>query len=341
MRIPLSVLVFAACLSGCAATSTRFEFGVIGDAPYTAKEEEKFPRVIAAMNAADLAFVVHVGDLQDDPRSYRSGGPPCTDSTLVQRKAMLDASKHPLILTPGDNDWSDCRFAKPPIDPYVRLDAVRKIFHSPDRVLGSRALDVERQSNDPAFAKYVENLRWVHRGVLFATIHTVGFNNNRGYDAAGDAEYAARNAANLAWIRAAFERATRERHKAVVIFTQANPSFDDEWPPFLRRFFRVAEPIDIDAGGAIVPRNGPSGFHDILVEFASEAAQFARPVLFVHGDTHYFRVDRPVWDPFGDRHVENAIRVESFGSPAVHWIRIAVDPDDPNVFDIKPELVNP
>ena len=39
------------------------------------------------------------------------------------------------------------------------------------------------------------------------------------------------------------------------------------------------------------------------------------------------------------RTVENFTRVEAFGSPYVHWVRIGVDPRDRDVFSFHPEVL--
>jgi hypothetical protein len=101
-----SVLLLAVVVTPATAQG-RFDFGVIGDVPYTAEEEARVPALMQAMNASNLVFVVHVGDMQADPRGYRDGSAPCTDETLARRKVMLESSRHPMILTPGDNDWTD------------------------------------------------------------------------------------------------------------------------------------------------------------------------------------------------------------------------------------------
>lgn len=67
-------------------------------------------------------------------------------------------------------------------------------------------------------------------------------------------------------------------------------------------------------------------------------------MVLVHGDTHYFRLDRPMIlnDKSGagrGRVVENFTRVELFGYPDAHWVRATVDPADPNVFRFSPGLV--
>jgi hypothetical protein len=60
-------------------------------------------------------------------------------------------------------------------------------------------------------------------------------------------------------------------------------------------------------------------------------------VLFVHGDTHMYTVDRPFRDARGER-VENLVRLETFGSPNVGWVRVSVDPDDSRHFGFEPVL---
>lgn len=316
-------------LAGCATQSGRFEFGVIGDVPYTAEEEAQLPGVIRAMDNADLAFVTHVGDLQADGRGYRDGLTPCTDQTLANRKAMLQASRHPMIVTPGDNDWTDCHRANPAQDPIARLAAVRESLFPDARTLGQRSFAVTQQSMEPAFSKYRENLRWVYGDIVFITLHTVGSNNNLGRTAEADAEYADRNAANLAWLKQAFDLAKRAHHKALVIITQADPIFEDWSPPFLfTRVLRVAPPA-----------TETSGHKQFLAALEAEVAAFERPVLLIHGDTHYFRVDKPLFSSKTKRLIANLTRVETFGSPYVHWVRITVDPSDPGIFLIRPEIV--
>ena len=40
------------------------------------------------------------------------------------------------------------------------------------------------------------------------------------------------------------------------------------------------------------------------------AAAFARPVLLVHGDSHYFRIDKPLLDAAGNR-IESFTRLRT------------------------------
>jgi hypothetical protein len=315
-----------------AAQPTHFEIGLLGDLPYSAEDEAKFPHLLQAMNEANLAFVVHVGDIEHDPRGYKlnkTGTLPCTDEAFAQRKALFHTSKHPLILTPGDNDWTDCRYAEPSLDPLERLAKFREVFFQGDQSLGQHPLPLIRQSTDPQYAKFRENVRWTYGEVLFVTLHMVGSNNNLGYTPESDAEYAERNAANLVWLKQAFAVAKRNAHKGVMILTQANPYFEDHWAALFQRGLHIAP-----------PEPKPSGYGDFLKTLEAEVLAFDKPVALVQGDTHYFRIDKPLFSPTKQYTViEHFTRVEVFGYPNVHWVRGIIDLNDPQVFMFKPEIV--
>lgn len=337
LRGSMLLLGLLTLLGGCASQPGRFEFGVIGDAPYIQSEEPKVVAAIAGMNGLDLAFVVHVGDIQADPRvPFKGGISTCTDESLRQRKSIFNASRAPFILTPGDNDWTDCHLVKDrKVDPLERLQALRRVFYPDAYSLGQRRMALSVQSAEPAYPKYAENRMWTHEGVLFATLHITGSNNNRGRTPEMDAEYTERNAANLAWLARAFERAKKDPARALVILTQANPQFETTWSATqVRRYlpgFAVSPPK--------APR--PSGFDDFLAALEREVAAFPRPVLLVHGDTHVFRVDKPLVRAQDKRLVEHFTRLETFGYPEVHWVRVIVDPADPGLFTIRPQMVAP
>jgi len=78
-----------------------------------------------------------------------------------------------------------------------------------------------------------------------------------------------------------------------------------------------------------------------LAALEQEISLFEKPVALAHGDTHFFRVDKPLRFARDQRVYENFIRVETFGSPHVHWVRAVVDLDDRQVFSFKPQLVRP
>jgi hypothetical protein len=82
-----------------------------------------------------------------------------------------------------------------------------------------------------------------------------------------------------------------------------------------------------------------TGFDELLAAMEKETLAFGKPVVYVHGDTHNFRVDKPLVGAKSGRIVENFTRVETFGFPDTHWVRAIVDPADPQVFSFRQEIV--
>lgn len=332
----LAILAALSFLGARTAQPNHFAFGVIGDAPYRPEEVVRFAAAINAMNQSELAFVVHVGDIQADGRSaYRGGIPTCADESLLERKKLFDASRHPFILTPGDNDWTDCHGVKDRVvDPLERLARLRTMFFPTSQSLGQRKITLAIQSVDPRYAKYVENRSWIHEGVHFVTLHIVGSNNNRGRNPQMDAEYAERNAANLAWMVHAFERARSGQARAIVIVIQANPFFERTWAASQVKSYLPGLPVDMSQPVQ------PTGFDDFLAALEREVPAFPKPVLLVHGDTHLFRLDKPLVRKSDQRLIEHFTRLETFGSPDVHWVRVVVNPKEPAVFSVTPQIVS-
>lgn len=343
-----SSLVIASCmllLSGCATVpggsetrSGRFEFALIGDMPYDARQEKQFPNVMKEINAADLVFVVHDGDFQWDGAGWneKAGGlPPCSDAAFEDRLRLAQSSRHPFIFTPGDNDWTDCHRSKPrPYDPLERLVKLRQMFFSGDHSLGERTIRLTRQSENPKYAKFRENARWTYGDVVFVTLHIVGSNNNFGRTPEMDAEHAERDAANVAWMKQAFDLAKRTGSRAIMIITQANPRFENAWTPVQQSRYMLG-------GLGIKPpaKRRVTGYDEFLNALEEEVLAFGKPVVFVHGDTHTFRVDKPLVGSVSRRIIENFTRVETIGYPDTHWVRAIVDPKDPSVFSFRQQIV--
>jgi hypothetical protein len=290
-----------------------FEFALIGDLPYSAEQEAKFTNLIADINRSPAAFVVHDGD-------FKNGSTLCDDATFLSRKELFQKFEIPFILVYGDNEWTDChRSNNGSYDPVERLAKLREIFTQGNQSQGKKTLTLTRQSENPQFAKYRENIRWNYQGIIFLGINMPGSNNNFGRTPEGDREYADRNAANLAWIKESFALASRSHSKGIMLIAQANPGFE-------------LDPTD----------NRRSGYNDFIATLETEASKFKGQVVFVHGDTHYFRIDKPL-PRFTDEtqlpRMKNFTRVETFGSPNVHWLRASYEPQNPNVFEFKEQIV--
>jgi hypothetical protein len=228
--------------------------------------------------------VIHIGDI-----FWR----PCSDAMYVKTRQTFDAVRHPVIYTPGDNEWTDCW--EPRVGgykPLERLAQLRRTFYSdPSRSLGGRRIALASQDGFP------ENARWRSRDVVFATVHLVGSRNGHltypGSDPSLDAEAQTRTVAAAEWTREAFANANGAR--AVVIAFHAGLGYES---PEYRKHF---EPF--------------------MTTLEREAVRFGKPVLIAQGDQHDFIVDHPL------AAAPNITRLQVPGSPLVGWVRVTVPSD--------------
>jgi hypothetical protein len=168
-----------------------------------------------------------------------------------------------------------------------------------------------------------------------ATLNVQGSCNNLSDTAPNADEYAARNAADIAWLHETFLNANAEQSAGVMIISQADPGFDQTDP--------TRSPLRDPKTLAETDAN-PDGFRAFLVALRNEMIAFGKPVVYVHGDSHYFRVDKPLLDAAGNR-LETFTRVETFGDNAanglndVQWVKALVDPRSRDVFAFQPQIV--
>ena len=87
------------------------------------------------------------------------------------------------------------------------------------------------------------------------------------------------------------------------------------------------------------PPERRTGFNDFLAALERETVGFAGQVVLVHGDSHYFRIDKPLVSSVSGRVIENFTRVETFGQPNHHWLHVTVDDADPPVFTFRQRIV--
>jgi hypothetical protein len=233
------------------------------------------------------------------------------------------------MFTPGDNDWTDCD-RNPGTSSSERLAFERTVLFATPFSLGRHPLRQDEQD-----APFVENRRWTLGHVTYATLNVQGSCNNLCDVAPDPAEFAKRNAADIAWLHAAFAEARQRGSAAVMIVWQADPGFDQADPT--RAPLRDPKTLAETDGQ-------PDGYRDVLVALRDETVAFRRPVALVHGDSHYFRVDKPLLDAQG-RRIENFTRVETFGDHQengdndVHWVKVEVDPGSREVFSYQPQIV--
>ncbi|MCG6874730.1 MAG: hypothetical protein LJE97_06535 [Betaproteobacteria bacterium] len=299
-------LATALTLTTAVHAQRPFSFAVIGDTPYFSIEEQGFATLLGELDAEPLAFVVHVGDI-------KRAGAPCSDALFAARRSLFDASRHPFVFIPGDNEWTDCHASG--ADPLERLAALRRIFYSRGESLGQHRIALASQSSDPRHTEYRENVRWEYGHVLFVGLNVPGSNNNLGRTAEMDAEHRRRMSAVFDWLDASLKLAERRRLAGVAILFHADPGFD---------------------GKAHRPRGAPDGFAELRNVLRASVERLERPVLLAHGDTHAFRLDQPLRNATSGAPLANLTRVEVPGSPAAEAVVVDVDPATSRVFTVHP-----
>jgi len=310
-----------------------YAIGLWGDLPYsTVQATAGVPNLIADMNSQNLAFTAHDGDL-------KSGSSECTDAVYTQALAYFGLLKAPAAFTPGDNDWTDCdRTAG--YSSLAQLDKERALFFNTSFSLGQRKLRQQVQSTPLCLGvsgnvPCVENRRWTYNGVTYATLNIQGSCNNLCDTAPDPNEFAARNAADIAWMQGTFAEAQRRHSAAIMFISQADPGFDatDGTRAPQRDPLTLAETDGL-----------PDGFQSFLAGLRDQVIAFKKPVAYVHGDSHYFRIDKPFLNASGQR-LENFTRVETFGDHQengtndVNWLKVTVDPRSREVFAYQTQIV--
>lgn len=308
----------------------QFSFGLWGDMPYAKNNDaERTAAVIDSINHAKIDFSIYDGDIKD-------GSSGCGNDVFDKIKDTFNGMKAPLVYVPGDNEWTDChRKNNGGWNNLERLERLRQTMFADSRSFGRRKLELEHQA-----APFVENTRFVKGGIVFVQLNVPGSNNNRVNSEkectkksartmadcdADNAEYAVRNVAVNRWLADAFALAAERKAKGVVITLQADPGFD------------LPETEDDDEAKQWGWNRPESGYKDLMDTVIEQTMQFKGQVLFVHGDTHVFKMDKPLYAPLNL--LPNFTRLQTFGSPNNHWVKVTVDTRSPEVFTIRPVMV--
>ena len=304
----------------------EFSFALWGDMPYAKNgDAPKIQALIDDINASNVKFTIFDGDIKD-------GSSRCDDVQYTDAVDRFNSFKKPMVYVPGDNEWTDChRTNNGGYNNLERLEHIRQVmFSSPDS-FGQKKMKLEHQES------YVENTSWTRGNVVFVGLNVPGSNNNKVSSdiectkksarsladcAADNLEYAARDAANIEFVKESFQKAKDANARGLVITMQADPSFD------------LPETETFDERTQIPGYDGFDAFLKVLEE---ETNNFTGEVVMVHGDVHFYKVDKPLHD---QAHlVKNFTRIETFGSPNVHWIKVSVHPKSRNLFTFEPMMV--
>ena len=300
-------VVLALALS-CWNHAEEFSFVALGDTAYKGEPSiVAYHELIDLINAQSPAFSIHVGDIW--------GASVCIEERYNEILQTFSLYTHPLVLTPGDNEWTDCdRHAYGDWETASRLELLRQVFFKDNQSLGQNPIHLVRQGDISKFKKYVENVRWLHKDVLFMTLNITGSNNNLNIsDASKLMEAHERDQANVAWLRDSFRIAMQEDYSAVVVVFHAE--------------------LFAGTGG----ERTPPAFSNIVNEMKTAADRYGKPVLLIHGDQHRFTIDRPFSYFAGERLAAgNVVRLQVYGDPEVRAVEVNVDTDTPWVFGFQP-----
>lgn len=326
----LATLNLVACASVAPVPDEKFSFGLWGDMPYKkAGDDPKLPAVLKSINASDIAFSIYDGDIKD-------GSSKCTDDVYTQALTMFNAMAKPLVYIPGDNEWTDChRLNNGGYDGLERLAHLRKVMYPSLNSLGMTTMPLEHQGKS-AGDKFIENVRFKHGPVMFAGFNVPGSNNNVVQSAkecskksartatqcdASNAEFLERDAANVQWLAQTFDAARVGMMRGIVLVIQADPGFD------------LPETEEVDE--SLAPDF--SGYRNFIQQLVKQTEKFDGQVMLVHGDTHFFKMDKPLYSP--NRVLPNLVRVQTFGSPSLHWVKVTVDTRSDGLFVVQPVIV--
>jgi len=271
-----------------ATVAAPFHFVAHGDTGYTKFEKVVYQQLILEINKAKPVFSIHVGDIW--------GSEKATDEAYLGMLEKFSRFDHPLVYTPGDNEWADTwQKARGPFDTLERLAKLRTIYFPNNQSLGKRTITLSRQKVFP------ENAAWSHQGVLFCTVHTVPPSETRPTQKQRTGEeYIKRTLSNIQWMQQAFQKAKQDKASAMVF----------AWHPWM-----------FNKDGSTSKRHQP-----FISTFLKEAKAFPGKILIIHGDAHAYILDQPFKD------AQNITRLEVYGSPITAAVKINVDTNMPKIF---------
>ncbi|MFI3216794.1 MAG: hypothetical protein QX192_08325, partial [Methylococcales bacterium] len=327
--------------------AAAFTFALWSDMPYVKKYGDLIPSSVAtpaldgitdgttsisrltkSINAAKVSFTIFGGDTKD-------GSSLCTDKTIVSDTTdMFNSLAIPTVYAPGDNEWTDChRTNNGSYNNLERLKFLREnMFNTPKSFGGNVNTQLTLTRQGTPGGEYSENSRWTKGNVVFVALNVPGSNNNKVNAGkcidtksartqidcdADNAEYLARDAKNIEFMKESFQVAKDSAAAGVMIVIQADPVFDSP------------DTEEVDERTTLVSGfEEHDGYDAFLAELKAQTKAFTGQVVLVHGNSHYFRVDKPyMLQTIAKKDmVKNFTRVENFGSPSVHWVKVTVTP---------------
>lgn len=277
----IASLVFP--VSGCMTiqakeVSSKFDFVVVGDIPYSDDDEAVLKKAVAKLHKDKIPFVIHVGD-------FKRGGKKCSAKSFGEfAQTNTSIRPRPTFYTPGDNDWTDCdrkidKKTNKQFSELERLSEIKRLFFSAAPG-GIQGMDYQSQ------AAQAENAAWVYGGVRFLTLHVVGTNNGWNEvlsDPLADAAAAIvkRDTANLDWLMLQTQLAVKNQEGALVIALHADIT-------------RPKAGLPLCASASKDEAAHCDSYAGYRAALHLAAQNFKGPVLLIHGDTKPFLLTKDI-----------------------------------------------
>jgi len=267
----LTLLAVVFSLSAASADSVRFI--ALGDLPYGEEQDEQFERIAKAIPQTKVSFVAHYGD-------FKKGKARCSLKLMKTALDQIFSLHRKVIYTPGDNDWTDCDRGSTgsPLSELFMLERLRETLK---KQFTSQKTALPKLAHQPLFP---ENAIWSSGRIVFMTLHIVGSNNGRDEIQLDNKKLTrtlvqARDYANTAWLKAGLRRAHDEQARAIIVISHAD--LTDE----------------IGKGDCKFDKGKCDGFKYITKKLRKIAADWGKPMLYIHGDTDPYCLDKSFGGP--------------------------------------------
>lgn len=281
-----------------------FVFGVIGHPLQHGRDEAVLKRAIADASQSYPAFVVATG--------IKAATEPCSDKLYAQRRALLNESSGPMVVSLAGSDWSACLNSAGRSNAIERLNRLREVFYADGESLGIRRIQVTRLSSTAKFRSYAENAHWEVNKVLFATINLPANNNHYRPEAGRNSEYEDRLVANRAWLHRLFALAERQKMQGLVLFSDGDPG------------------VTAEEGFSLLPsfQTKQDGFAEVRKQIRAMAEKYKGKVLLIDAQAAQA----------GAQHADPAIQWRGnvgHVNMAADWAEVRVTPGAAALFTIK------
>jgi hypothetical protein len=272
-------------------------FAFIGDTPYNPAEAALLRELLGQIDP-QCRFLLHIGDIKARQEPWRT-------DFMTERINLLRQARQPLVLLPGDNEWSDAVPGPGQRRGFEWLGWLREQAYAKLPVPESRASwhQFRRQGSHPSARLPVENLMFqiTADSPLFVTLNVPGGVALERLEPAEREHHLELEAMNVQWLDQAYHHAMQQGLKHLVIATHADPLFERDAPGQAARedqYYRLRRTLE---------------------RFAD---RYEGSILFLHGDTHRYRLDQPLRRADGSV-VEQFTRLECYGSPFANaWIEL-------------------